>query len=238
MLNWSRGKIMFCALTVLFSTIFIIQVFTVDAKNVDLVKISTQDDVLVINVLIPQFKNMNSAEFERTLNEEIKAKVASFVEEVRRGAVQGKIEDVQKYPYVVDISAEVVFETEEIISLVVYYYQFTGGAHGLTTFETYNVDVKNCRLLSLEDILVSEAESIIKDEIVIQIQSQEESFFEDAESKVKQDNIFKRAFLIRKEGLVVKYPLYEIAPYASGMPEFVIDWGRVRKYLKLDISLR
>lgn len=233
MFSWFRIKNRFYTLTILSFLLFSSYSVAVSAKSIGLVKISAEDDEVVVSILMPQFKNMGNVDFERKLNSEIKAKVMSFVEEIKQMAARDKKEGILRQPYLVDVNTEVVFENEEIISLVVYYYQFTGGAHGLTTFEVYNVDVRNCRLLRLEDILVSEAESIIKNEIIAQIRSREERFFEDAEDKVRRDSIFERSFLIKKEGLLIKYPSYEIAPYASGMPEFLIDWGKVERYLKL-----
>ena len=52
---------------------------------------------------------------------------------------------------------------------------------------------------------------------------------------ILKDDIFSREFTISKDGLIIMYPHYDLAPYASGMPEFVIPWNVIEKFLKYDI---
>ncbi|QIV77992.1 DUF4163 domain-containing protein [Fervidobacterium pennivorans subsp. shakshaketiis] len=101
---------------------------------------------------IPKFGNTYNSDFEDSLNSNVQEKVRNIVEEVKAVAHQVAKDRMLRSKYEVRISTEVKFKSKDFVSLVIYCYTFTGGAHGVTTFDTYNVDLKNSKLLTLNDI--------------------------------------------------------------------------------------
>lgn len=218
----------FYVLGVLMFVAIIAVVFTMRTQNFELVKSSTKDSTIKIELSMPRFNYLKDKAFQDELNSKIETNVRNFVQQVRDIATQDAAGGVQRMPYEANVTTEVRYQTNEFVSLIVYYYQFTGGAHGITTFDTYNVDLKNCKIVTLADVIKKSEERIIKDSIIKQIEERKEEFFEeDAKQLVTNEDLSKRPFIIEKDGIVFKYNHYEIAPYSTGMPEFKITWNEL-----------
>ena len=112
------------------------------------------------------------------------------------------------------------------------YYQYTGGAHGLYTWKANTFDLNEKKLLHLDDLFQQEDKykEIIRTEIVRQIKQNESIYFPDAVEKVTSTKKFH--YFLEPDNLVIYFPLYEIAPYSSGIPQFRIPYTLLRDYLK------
>ena len=110
-----------------------------------------------------------------------------------------------------------------ISSFYIDYYQFTGGAHGITERIAYNINEINGEEVKLEDLFAKEYnyKSVIDKEIKRQILMNPEGFFtgKDGFLGIKEN----QNFYIKDNKIVIYFDLYEIAPYAMGIPEFTIE---------------
>ncbi|MEN3041923.1 MAG: DUF4163 domain-containing protein, partial [Fervidobacterium sp.] len=149
--------------------------YTIKSQKIEIIQSSTKNNTIQITISMPKLKNLDNLRFQEELNNTIENKVKEFVKQVKNIAEQDKKEGVQTQPYEANISTNIHYQDENLICFVIYYYQFTGGAHGITTFETYNIDLKNSKLLSLNDIIEKEAEKIIKQQMVNQIKSNQQN---------------------------------------------------------------
>lgn len=231
MSNWTGTQKRIYILAILLFIAILAYLSSVRGKKIELIESSTKNDSIQISISMPKFNYLSDSKFQEELNNSIENKVKNFVEEIRKIAQQDKEEGVQRVPYEANVKTEIYYQDKNLISFIIYYYQFTGGAHEITTFETYNVDIKNSKLLNLSDILCRNAEDMIKQEIIKQIKSQSEYFFPESVDYILKDNIFSRTFLIEASALTFIYPHYEIAPYAIGMPMFSISWEKLKQYL-------
>ena len=85
------------------------------------------------------------------INNEICEDVIKFKNSVKKQAIAYKKlyteklskseEDYVKYQYEVYINNEVTYDRNNIISIVVTKYEFTGGAHGMTYLDNYNYNL-------------------------------------------------------------------------------------------------
>ncbi len=115
------------------------------------------------------------------------------------------------------------------ISLYFDAYQFTGGAHGGTirTSDTWNL--REGDRMHLVDFFPPgfPYRAYIFEQIDAQIAEQtasgENFFFEDAPQLARQ-TFSEDSFYLTDEGIVVYYQQYDIAPYSSGIVEFVIPY--------------
>lgn len=109
---------------------------------------------------------------------------------------------------------------QNLLSLYVDYYTFTGGAHGSTDRRPYNYDLQTGQPLELADIFQSgyDYRGLIDREISARIAAQPGDYFsgEMGFTGIKDD----QRFYIRDGQLVIYFSQYEIAPYAAGIPEF------------------
>ncbi|MGI5882771.1 MAG: DUF3298 and DUF4163 domain-containing protein, partial [Dethiobacteria bacterium] len=122
-----------------------------------------------------------------------------------------------------------------IASLAVESYQYSGGAHGLTTVDFCNLDTKNNKLLTLSSLFKDDVDyvSLINQEIIKQIavrqKGEEIPYFEGEEGFQSIDA--EHPFYLKDNELIIHFGQYEIAPYVAGMPEFSIPLDLLEEYL-------
>ena len=116
-----------------------------------------------------------------------------------------------------------VTNNSDIISFYIDYYQFSGGAHGITNRISYNIEKLSGKELQIKDIFKENFnyKDVINNEISRQISKDPDRYFtgKDGFNGIN-DN---QNFYIKNGTLVVYFGLYEIAPYASGISEFIIS---------------
>lgn len=116
-----------------------------------------------------------------------------------------------------------------ILSLYYDDYRYLGGAHGMTerTSDTFNIEtgdiIKLCSLFNYNVDYVRLIKDFIKMEIRLQSLLDNNMYFEDYEKNV--DTYFNvNSFYLTPQGIVIYFQQYEIAPYAAGIPEFLIPY--------------
>ncbi|MCF7559718.1 DUF3298 and DUF4163 domain-containing protein [Sabulilitoribacter multivorans] len=124
------------------------------------------------------------------------------------------------------IDGEVMFQSSEIISLAITKYTFTGGAHGILTitFLNFNAQTGN----SIENIeLFNNLKSF---------KTLAKTYFDktvtDKNTLFEPENFELPANLgYNDEGIVLLYNTYEIAPYSTGIIEFLVPFEEAKPYL-------
>lgn len=114
------------------------------------------------------------------------------------------------------------------LSLYFDQYEYTGGAHGMTVRTSNNWDIKNCRPITLQEMFIPvfDYKTYIIETIYEQIEQQknyEDVLFEDYE-KLIVDTFNKDSFYLTNKGIVIYFQHYDIAPYSSGIVEFLIPY--------------
>lgn len=183
------------------------------------------------NLVIPQILNVQSEDisyFNLSLQENARLIIDELLEST------GEIKP--SAPYEAEMSYEVKENDFGITSIVVKRYTYNGGAHGNTTLETYNLLDKDLKLINFESFFNDNAQSYFEMKIndaienkerVKNINGEEVIFFENPEVNIKNAVIYF-------EGDSVKFvfPLYDLAPYSSGMPVFKFSKDEIKKYMK------
>lgn len=179
------------------------------------------------NLTIPQIKELKDRKVERSINKQFRNDVNSFKREVLAQAKEAYNESQETgYPYrLFEAYTEykVHLLNPKVLSLTIDMYQYTGGAHGMTFRKAYNYNLKTGKQLAYQDIFKEcvDYKSIIVNHIIEQIKKNPQDYFDDAAGTVKGFTD-EQPFYMTKEGIVVYYGLYEIAPYAGGIKEFLI----------------
>ncbi|WP_028390820.1 DUF3298 and DUF4163 domain-containing protein [Bacillus cihuensis] len=125
--------------------------------------------------------------------------------------------------YEYNSSYKVLFNKDHKISILMYDYQFSGGAHGNTIVTAYNFNTENGKQYKLDDIIIKEnSYAKISNYVKEYIQKHPDVFFTDSETlnalKVTKDH----AFYFVDDGIALLFQSYEIAPYSSGQPVIII----------------
>lgn len=114
-----------------------------------------------------------------------------------------------------------------ILSLYFDQYEYTGGAHGNTIRNSQTWNVQKCSKLMLNQLVhcpINYKEYIIK-QVKAQIEKDPSIYFEDYE-KLVVDTFNENNFYCTPDGIIFYYQQYDIAPYASGIREFLIPYSR------------
>lgn len=137
-----------------------------------------------------------------------------------------------KYQYEAIYNYKIAYNKNNILSIPLTMYEFTGGAHGLTNIKSFNYDLVKEKELKLEDLFKANSnyKEVINNHIKEEISKQPENYFQGQYgfSSIK-DN---QDFYISDEGIVIYFSLYDIAPYSSGIPMFTITWDEIIDYLE------
>lgn len=120
---------------------------------------------------------------------------------------------------------EVTYMQLCIISLYTDRYEYTGGAHGNTVRQSENWNLANCRPMRLEQLITCAPnyKTYILSLIEPEISNNSEIFF-DNYSDLIRSTFDKNNFYLTPGGIVIYYQQYDIAPYSSGIREFILPY--------------
>lgn len=169
-------------------------------------------------------------------NKEIENKINKKIEEDIMNFYNNSFEEAESYfddfpesemQFVVSSEYEIKKNNKQIISLLVKYYKYNGGAHGSYEYVPYNIDVISGDIFKLHDIFKQNTnyKQIINEEIKKQVKELniKNQLPEDSSQLYTFRGIKEnQKFYLIDNKLVIFFDLYEIAPYVAGIPEFSI----------------
>ncbi|WP_297630866.1 DUF3298 and DUF4163 domain-containing protein [uncultured Clostridium sp.] len=168
-------------------------------------------------------------------NEIINQRVHNFMVEMNNTVDEYKASGyICNYPLEFKASYNIERNNNNVLSFYMDYYQFAGGAHGMSYREPYTMKKNDGIVLGLKDLFNSNYNyaEIINKNIREQINSDKDKYFDGGADFKGVDN--KTVFYLTDTELVILYGLYEIAPYASGIIEFKINLNNFKDGLKYD----
>lgn len=177
------------------------------------------------DIKIPQLMGGNDEEKINLMNNMINSDILPKVNEAEKISKEYfdiSIEEKPTFQYEIYSKYTVTNNSKDIISLYNDYYEFLGGAHGITIRTSYTIDKEKERFLSLKDLFISEYDykDIINKEIKSKIDKEPDNYFDSGSGfKGIDDN---QKFYIEGNNLVIYYQIYDIAPYVFGIPQFKI----------------
>lgn len=123
------------------------------------------------------------------------------------------------------LACEVTYLCSCIISVYFDRYEYTGGAHGNTirTSETWNL--RSYGLIELPQLVrcLPDYKSYVLAMVKAQIAKEPDIYFENYEELICE-NFNENSFYCTRRGIVLYYQQYDIAPYSSGIREFLIPY--------------
>ncbi len=146
-----------------------------------------------------------------------------------RGYIYAQNNNFPFHPYESYLVYTITFNKNCLLSFYYDEYIYTGGAHGNTTrfAKTFNlIKGNNIPLSAFFNKNTNYTEALIRSITKQAEQRYQENpgfLFEDYKELIKK-NFNENSFYLTKDGLVIYYGQYEIAPYSSGIVEFVIPY--------------
>jgi len=190
--------------------------------------IKEDQEALKLDMVFPLVQGMKDKRVEEKINQIIQKDILNF-----RNQLQAESEDYLKLArsegweirkYIATTYYIVHYQKDNLLSLSVFYYSYTLGAHGYTLQRAYNFNLENGNEILLSDILKEKKDDvdIINQEIKRQINLNPQEYF--TEWAVFQSISQEQPFYLIEDGMVIYFGLYEIAPYASGIRYFKIPY--------------
>ncbi|WP_185956530.1 DUF3298 and DUF4163 domain-containing protein [Changchengzhania lutea] len=130
------------------------------------------------------------------------------------------------------IDGDVMFQSEEIISIALSNYINTGGAHGILTIVILNFDAKTGSILTSGNLInnPSKLKAIAEPYFREALQDQNMTFN-------SKDFKLPRNIGYSDDGLVFVYNINETDPYSDGIIEFVIPYNKINSLLVFDSAI-
>ncbi|TYO93294.1 stalk domain-containing protein [Desulfallas thermosapovorans] len=211
--------------------------------SVDTREIKSTTDQLKLSMEIPVISGMSNKALQEQINKEIMDKALQARGELETNykeyAANAEKFDFPAHPFELYITHE-VYTSGSILSLVVETYQYSGGAHGIAWRDYYNLDTKNGRQLSLQDLFKDDVDYVsilngqIDKQIADQLNSGQGMYFEG--DMGFQSILENHPFYLKDDHIVICFGQYEIAPYAAGMPEFQLPLDSLSRYWREDFG--
>lgn len=131
-------------------------------------------------------------------------------------------------------------EAGPVVSVVADTDIYLGGAHGTPIRTGYNFDIMTGDEVKLTDLFKENTDplALLEEDITRQITLiQERTKETEGESAYIPYDMYTgltldHTWYVTDEGIVVVFQVYEIGPYAMGLPEFTVPWWRLSDYLK------
>jgi len=206
------------------------------------------DDNAVIELNIPKANQKTSAgiSINKSINNHI-ANMLNFSEEDSKtitleGAIKKFQEEYTNFKadfkesalvWEATFDGEVIYKSEEIITIALSSYTNTGGAHGNTSIALYNFNPQTGKTYSFKDIVKNEVEltSLAKTYFVKESQLESDSSFEDF--FFGEDFHLPANIGFNDEGLLMLYNVYEVSSYDQNITEFTIPFDSAKSFLHI-----
>ncbi len=206
------------------------EVFELNIRNtsVESKVINKDNKYIKADLKIPKLIITNK-DIENTLNKKFESDIINFYNNSYKEA-QTYLDDFPnaENKFVISSDYEVKKSNDKILSMLIKYYKYSGGAHGSYYYVPYNVDLTSGTVFILKDIFNEDSnyQQVISDEIKKQIKqlNKEQNLPEDSTQLYAFNKIGEsQKFYVQDDSIVIFFDLYDIAPYVAGIPEFSIN---------------
>lgn len=184
-------------------------------------------------LIYPVIKGAPNRSVQKKLNSLFKNEALRFNKKMIKTAKEDQ-ESAKKdnYPfrkYQAFTAPDLKYNDGRILSLTRDFYEYTGGAHGNTLRTPTNIDLKTGKPIKLKNLFKADTNyrDLLLKEMKQQIKGHEQEYFAEEIKPFEKDPLF----FLEKGNIVIYFSQYEIAPYASGMPEFRISVEKYKEHL-------
>lgn len=194
-------------------------------------EIKSENEFININIKIPVVQGMKDKSAEDKFNKNIESNIISFkedmVKEAKLSSEEFKKQGFNFNHYEATSWYTVFYNKDNILSMTVSTYQYTGGAHGMEVTTSYNIDTKTGKNIALKDVFKKgvDYKKIINNEIKNEIKETKKEGYNFVTITDNQN------FFFNKGALNIKFNAYDIAPYSEGAPLFEISVSKLKNYI-------
>lgn len=219
------------------------------AKQESPITISTEEikdnkDNLELSLKVPVLSEMKDEKLQQSLNDRFRNLFLQRRDEMlaEREEMDKELDEENPFaniPSALTSDYKVIYNNNSLLSLYFDKYEFLGGAHGMTYRMPFNIDLRDGSELELSDVFKPDSnyKDVIDKAIQAEIAKNPEGYFEPEMDGFKgiEDDQF---FTLQLDGITVYFQLYDIAPYAAGIPEFKIPFSEFGDMVNPELQKR
>lgn len=172
-----------------------------------------------VAVQYPQLAGLADAEAEARINAILAEHGAMTL--ARAEHFEEEYDDPRGMRYLFDLSYEITYNENGVISVLFHDYMFTGGAHGGTTRYSHTFDLATGHEYSLGDLLGYRPDWLAEASAEIARQFEKRDIYMLNEFHGIEPD---QPFYVKDGHAIVYFQQYEYTPYAYGFPEFELPW--------------
>lgn len=174
---------------------------------------------------------------------DINDRMESFIEDYRNEIeADSEISKDYKPVYENNQFTSIAFNSDNILSLEISEYIYTGGAHGNSLFSLFSFNLKNGEQITLDDIfkgnykaeLNKVGEKIFREHYQV---DSTQSLYEQGFFGFENGFALNENFDLYKGGIKFQFNPYEAGAYVLGAPEVFIPWSEIRDIIREDSPL-
>jgi len=175
-----------------------------------------------LDVTYPHIEGMTNKVAQDKMNDLIKKRADNFIDNMKKMLDIGKNDkNMAKMEYGVNLMKD------DLLSLTISTFSYTGGAHGSSIIEGYTFDLATGDLIRFSDKFKFDTKSrqVINEQITQQIHDRNIAIFQPFKGVGDNPNYYL------KEGnkMVIVFQEYEIAPFSSGILQFELPYSELLK---------
>lgn len=195
---------------------------------------------LTIDTAYPQLVGGDAAitdTFNKALSGFATRRVSDFKKDNKEGFAEMAKDSESSPGYSLDVSYHTTYADKNLISLLVWSYSYTGGAHGGSASTTFNYDLQSGRMLKLADLFQPNS-GYLKTISAYCITSLTKELGDvDAEwlrtgAGPKAENY--KSWNVTPDGLQFTFDAYQVAAYAFGPQEVIVPYSALKAVIKPD----
>lgn len=205
--------------------------FNTNNIKISTTKINYKKDYIEVDLNIPTLDNLEDKNIQDKINKYI---LNSICDLKNRTEGLGKTDidnNILVRPYTVQTTYDVHYSNSSFLSLTIMYYEYTGGAHGISYKIPYNLNLKTGENITLEKLFKPSTNymQLINKEIQLQIDKKNSVPGSIPITEFKTVNS-TQPFYIDGSNLIIYFQPYEIGPYVLGIQEFPIPLSKLRHF--------
>ena len=150
--------------------------------------------------------------------------ITQFVSEYFEWGIDPGIEDIELPPWSLDINVSYSNFTDNIVSVLVHTWQYSGGAHGNSFLTSFLFDTTSNQVLGWDDLFAEEFNPLWTIEPIVHASLMEQFGLEGEidqwildGTNMNPDNY--QVYTLDSDEIVFYFQPYQVAPYATGIPE-------------------
>lgn len=199
-------------------------------------------EVLKLTVKYPVISMKYNPKSECIINNQIAMNVSEYIryadylyQQSVSNYKYAQINDFPFNPYEAYMEYTVTYNENCFLSVYVDKYEFTGGAHGNTVRSSDTWELCSGMKLPLYCFFKPETNyrHLLTEEIIKQaeynLNQNPNIYFDDYKSLILK-NFNQNSFYLTPQGMVIYYQQYDIAPYSTGIVEFLIPYATIGWY--------